>query len=229
VTRVKICGLTGIEPALAASEAGADFLGLIFAPSRRQLTPEKARAITEAVLSRKYHPAMVGVFTNSPADVVNRIADYCQLDRVQLSGDETWHYCQQIERPVFKVVHIPTSKESSEIITEIKTGYRLLGKRNLICLLDSQVGNAYGGTGQRFNWQIAREVSAQYRVIIAGGLDPDNVAQLIKETEPWGVDVSSGVETDGQKNIDKIKAFIEAVRKADAYPGKINKQRSDRT
>jgi len=113
-------------------------------------------------------------------------------------------------------VHIPAGKGSDEIITEIETGYRLLGKQEFICLLDTKVGGGYGGTGQCFNWQIAREASSRYPVIIAGGLKPANVAQLITAARPWGVDVSSGVETDGHKDTAKIKAFIESVRKADA-------------
>jgi len=212
VTRIKICGLSEIQHVLAAAEAGADFLGLVFAPSRRQVSTKKALQLVEAVCHLKTRPAMVGVFVNSAADEVNHIAEYCHLDRVQLSGDETWDYCRQIKRPIIKAVHVLNTSTPDEIVSEIAMGYQLLPQQNLICLLDSKVGDTYGGTGRAFDWQLAGKVSARFPVLIAGGLTPTNVSRLVKETQPWGVDVSSGVETNGQKDTAKIKAFINVVR-----------------
>jgi len=212
MTRVKICGLSEIEHALAAVQAGADYLGLVFAPSRRQITLERASQIVEAISLSKPHPPVVGVFVNAAAQEVNHIADYCRLDWVQLSGDETWHYCQEIERPIIKAIHISADKTTDEVLTEIEAGYQLSLKQELVCLLDSEVIDVYGGTGQTFDWQLAKEVSAKFPVIIAGGLTPTNVEKLVMEIQPWGVDVSSGVETNRVKSIDKIRTFIKAVR-----------------
>jgi phosphoribosylanthranilate isomerase len=212
VTRVKICGLAEIGHALAAAEAGADFIGLVFAPSRRQVSMEKAAGISEAIHKLRIHPMIVGVFVNRPADKVNRITESCRLDYVQLSGDESWEYCLDIEKPVIKVIHIASGKTDKGIINEIENGYSMLNSERLTCLLDTRVGEAYGGSGQTFDWQLAEEVSARFPVIIAGGLNKDNVGQLVERVKPWGVDVSTGVETESVKDITKIKAFINIVK-----------------
>ena len=211
MTKIKICGLSEVQHALAAAEAGADFLGLVFAPSRRQVSAEKALQVVEAVRALKPSQVVVGVFVNSAVDEVNRIADYCHLDWIQLSGDETWHYCQQIERPIIKTVHVSNTRTSEEISSEIAIGHQLLPQEDFVCLLDSMVADTYGGTGQAFDWQLAKKISARFPVLIAGGLTPTNVGQLVREIQPWGVDISSGVETNGQKDTAKIKAFIQVV------------------
>jgi len=215
VTRVKICGLTDIDTAIAAAEAGADLLGLVFAPSRRRVTPEAGRAITAAIRTRKLCPLLVGVFVNLPAGEVNRTAAFCGLDRVQLSGEESWAYCRRMELPVIKTVHVPAGADGREITRRIAAGRYFLGA-GLTCLLDTAAPGAHGGTGRRFDWRIAREAAARFPVIIAGGLDAESVGQLVREVRPWGVDVASGVETAGSKDTEKIRAFIAAVRRAEA-------------
>lgn len=212
MTRVKICGLSETESALAAAEAGADFIGMVFAASRRQVSPEKAQRIAQSVRNLKNSPVIVGVFVSLEAKEVNHIADYCRLDRVQLSGDESWQYCQEIEKPIIKAIHVPEGGVAKNIIADIEKGYRLLGKEKFICLLDTHSTSVYGGSGQVFDWQLAREVSARFPVIVAGGLTPDNVGKLVQEVKPWGVDVSSGIESNGRKDISKIKDFIRAAK-----------------
>jgi phosphoribosylanthranilate isomerase len=217
MTRVKICGIGEKAHALAVIEAGGDFIGLIFAPSQRRVTPDHARQIVSTVKKCSETTAVVGVFVNVPAPEVNRIADSCNLDWVQLSGDEPWEYCRQITRPLIKAVRISHDQYPEEIYANLASGARVLSSQRYIYLFDSQVKGKYGGTGTTFDWSLAREVAERFPVIIAGGLTPDNVAQAIEVVTPWGVDVSSGVEVGGVKDIAKIRAFIEAVRKADDY------------
>jgi len=214
MTRIKICGITDKAPALAAVEAGANFIGLVFAPSHRRVTPAQAREIASAVKETSSGTKVVGVFVNAPAFQINEIADFCGLDVVQLSGHESWEYCRTIGNPFIKAIRIGR-QSLEELCAELSAASKLLAGRRFIILLDSQVEGKYGGTGEPFDWDLAREVTKSFPVIIAGGLDPNNVASLIERVSPWGVDVSSGVETGGAKDIAKIRAFIEAVRKAD--------------
>ena len=211
MTRVKICGITDETHALAAADAGADFIGLVFAPSKRQVIPARAREIADAVKKSSAATKVVGVFVNAPVFQVNEIADFCALDVVQLSGDESWEDCGKIANPIIKAIRV--GRQSVEdICAELSAASRLLARRRFITLLDSEVEGTYGGTGETFNWDLAKDVARKFQIIIAGGLDPQNVAMLIKRVSPWGVDVSSGVESNGLKDASKIRAFIEAVR-----------------
>jgi len=214
MTRVKICGITEESHALAAVGAGADFIGLVFAPSSRRITPAKAYEIASAVKKNSNTTKVVGIFVNAPQSMVNKVADFCGLDWIQLSGDESWEYCRDVIKPIIKA--IPVEQQSpEEIYAKLSAGSKLLSKQRFITLLDSQANGKYGGTGLTFDWEIAQQVARRFPVIIAGGLNSENVAQAIEMVAPWGVDVSSGVEVDGIKSPAKIRAFIEAVRRAD--------------
>jgi phosphoribosylanthranilate isomerase len=178
------------------------------------VSPDKACEIASAVKKSSDATKVVGVFVNAPSSQVNELADFCDLDWVQLSGDESWEYCREVIRPVIKAIRID-QQSPEKLYAELSAGSKLLPTQEFITLLDSRVEGKYGGTGESFNWDLAQEVTRRFPVIIAGGLDSENVARLIKRVAPWGVDVSSGVETAGVKDTSKIKAFIGAVRKAD--------------
>ena len=224
MTKVKICGIKCKRHALAAAEAGADFVGLVFAQSHRQVDPAQAREIVDVVKGCVATPLVVGVFVNTEASEVNEIADFCDLDYIQLSGDESWEYCCEIERPIIKAIRAVGHKDSEKILSEIEFWTRKLVERRHLFLLDSDVKDKYGGTGISFNWRLARDAANQFRVIIAGGLSPENVAEAIRAVSPWGVDVSSGVEVEGFKDVAKIKAFITAVRSIDEFPPLLKKE-----
>lgn len=212
MVRIKICGVTEVEHALAAASAGADFVGLVFASSRRQVSPEKARQIAAALRQREPHPAIVGVFVNAPAEEINRLAQECLLDWVQLSGDEGWDFCRRVNRPVIKAVRVAPRQSATDVAAEIEAG--LKKSPEALVLLESRVPGAYGGTGQTLDWGLAGEVARRFPIILSGGLAPDNVGQAIARVRPWGVDVSSGVETRAKKEPTRIRAFIEEARRA---------------
>jgi phosphoribosylanthranilate isomerase len=214
MTIIKICGVKTVEVAVTCAEAGADYIGLVFAQSKRQVAPTETRKIVTAVKKCANVPSIVGVFVNTPSDVVNRLTKFCQLNRVQLSGDETSAYCGELESPVFKVMRINHKPE--KIIQEMATWDKELSGKDNIFLLDTYSPDKYGGTGNLLDWDIAARIAEKFPIIIAGGLNPDNVGEAIKKIKPWGVDVSSGVETGDEKDMKKINAFIKAVRKADA-------------
>jgi phosphoribosylanthranilate isomerase len=213
-TRIKICGIKEKSHALGASKAGADFIGLVMASSPRQVTVVQAREIVSVIKEYGKATEAVGVFVNMPAPAVNRIARDCNLDWVQLSGNETWGYCQMINRPLIKALHID-GQSPEEIGDYLARGCEALSGQRYLYLLDSKVEDRYGGMGIAFDWNLASAVARRFPVIIAGGLTPQNVGEAIKAVAPWGVDVSSGVEVNGVKSISQIKAFIEAVRRAD--------------
>ena len=217
VVRVKICGIQQPTDALAAVEAGADFVGMVFVPRRRRrLDISSAQAVTSAL--RELAPAtppVVGLFADQPVGEVNRMVRDCGLDMVQLCGLETPEYCGQVEVQVIKVLHIRPSWEVEYAVTVLAEQMSVLSEMKHWVTLDRRVEGLQGGTGEAFNWDIARRLSDQgHSFLLAGGLSPHNVAKAVRTAQPWGVDVSSGVETGGHKDPRKIAAFIAASRAA---------------
>ena len=211
MTRIKICGITDVETAGLCARLGADFIGLVFAESRRRVTPEQAMEMTHHLFGLAKRPKLVGVFVNAPAYEVNRTAAYCHLDRVQLSGDEDEDYCRRIGRPLVLATRVGPGGGAEEIESRIAAA-----PPRTIHLLDYRSEGVYGGSGKQLDWRILQELNPALQVMVAGGLNPENVEELILRYHPWGVDISSGVETHGHKDPSKILAFIRAVRQADA-------------
>ena len=212
MTKVKICSVQEAEHILAAAEAGANFVGLNFVPGvRRRLLEDKAREMVQAFRDRynRTGPKLVGIFVDQSLDEVDRILQECDLDMAQLSGHESLEYAKQVTKPVIKAVHVPAEKPVREVITSLRPLLAELESAEILPLLHPDVGAAYGGTGAALDWEIASSLAGDQHFLLAGGLDPENVAQAVRQVQPWGVDVSSGVETAGIKDVEKIEAFVQ--------------------
>jgi phosphoribosylanthranilate isomerase len=198
---VKICGITNVEDALAAVEFGADALGFNFyAKSPRHVSPEKAAKILEEI-----PPSIlrVGVFVNEAETVVKDLSVGLELNYLQFHGDETPAYCEQFAVPYWKAFRLKDGK-TIELMKKYKCDYYLV---------DTFMAQAYGGTGVTGNWDLAREAKKLGKIILAGGLNPENVADAIRTVKPDGVDVASGVEEKpGRKDAAKVERFISNVR-----------------
>lgn len=201
MVKVKICGITNLEDAMIAVEAGADALGFVFYDkSPRCVEPGKAADIIRALPP---FVAAVGLFVNADINFVNLAADSCRLDVVQLHGEETPDFCSRVGRRVIKVFRVRDAQSIAPI-----QDYRVAGY-----LLDAYSSGAYGGTGLSFNWEIAKIAKKYGPVILAGGLTPDNIRQAVETVQPYAVDVSSGVEAaPGKKDPDKVRKFIDIAK-----------------
>jgi phosphoribosylanthranilate isomerase len=201
--RVKICGVMTSEIAAVAAAAGADAIGLVFASSRRRVTIEQASAI---VAELPPFVAAVGVFVDMPADEVETTARGLPLDAVQLHGDEPPEMCSLLRRQGIRV--IKAVRVADRVDVDLLDRYRSAAA----LMLDTHVDGLAGGSGRAFDWEAARGLSDRFPLILSGGLTPDNVGRALDIVRPYGVDVSSGVETDGRKSPEKIRQFIERVR-----------------
>ena len=241
MTLVKICGLRDAETALEAAKAGADFIGIMFAESKRKVTPQQCYDIVEALKEKRtqgrdasfdgpqrgdvsakswfgawadeieqsaarWRPLIVGIFADMEVDDVNNIADAAGLDFVQLSGGESAEFAAHIHLPVIRAIHVGPETTEFDVWDAATPG------TSAGIMLDTASADARGGTGEAFDWSVAQEVARRTPFFLAGGLTPGHVAEAVTRVEPWAVDVSSGVETDGIKDIEKIRAFIRAAK-----------------
>lgn len=236
-TVIKICGITDFATGCAAIDAGAEYLGFVFyPPSHRFLDgASAARLVAELRGARPEGWRAVGVFVNEPLEVVRQTLRECQLDVVQLNGEETPDYIRQVGAAVFKAIRVPAPEnvmlrpqaEGSPARPEPHASGRSFAALRMTAaalptaadlgaeriLVDANVTGRYGGTGLAYDWSRVRE--AVKEGFLAGGLAPDNVLHALESAHPWGVDVSSGVEEDGVKRPDLIVRFIATVREFD--------------
>jgi len=201
MTKVKICGITSLDDALMAVDAGADALGFVFFEKSPRFIGAKAAAQIIAKLPPLVQ--VVGLFVNAELELVNRTADRCGLDIVQLHGEESPEFCSLVRRRVMKAFRV-RGPESLIPLSE----YRVAAY-----LLDAYSPHAYGGTGEVFDWDCAVAAKEHGPVVLAGGLNPDNIAGAVAKVMPYGVDVSSGVESaPGKKDPEKVRRFIREAK-----------------
>ena len=201
---VKICGITNLPDAMAAVDAGANAVGLVF----HDRSPRHVALAVAAEIARQIppHVAKVGVFVNAPEELVLRAIGECALTLLQFHGDETPDYCRQ-----FGVMTIKAFRIRDAELLRVLPSYHTDA-----WLLDAYAPDKPGGTGERFNWDLAVEAQKLGRpIFLAGGLTPENVAEAVRRVQPYAVDVSSGVEASpGKKDHGKVRVFIQAARQA---------------
>ena len=203
MTRIKICGITRSEDAIACAQAGADAIGLVFYPP----SPRHVVAAQAAAIARALPPFIttVGLFVNPAAEQVKAVLNEVRLDVLQFHGDEPPEFCAGFGVPYLKAIRVKAGVDLVQCAIRYQEAQGLL--------LDAYVEGTPGGTGQSFDWELI-PTGLPLPVILSGGLEPANVADAIRRVRPWAVDVSSGVEASkGIKDAAKIAAFIEGVRK----------------
>ena len=204
-TKIKICGITNLEDARYASGAMVDFLGFIFTPkSKRYVDPAEAGAMVGWLEG----PEKVGVFLDQPLDEVNQIAKEAGVDLVQLHGNESVEYCQLIEKPIIKVIHVEAETTREQLQSKVDE-YDEVAQ---YFLFDAKVGGEWGGTGHTFDWNLLKDVAGEKPFFLAGGITPENAAEAIKTVKPFALDVNSGVEEKpGLKDFEKIEQLMQNV------------------
>jgi phosphoribosylanthranilate isomerase len=224
VTRIKICGITNLADAQYAASQGVDFLGFIFyRPSARYIEPRCASDIVTRVhrMMGNQSPRFVGVFVDEKVSEITSIREFVSLDLVQLHGNETLEELIALQPGVFKAIRPETVKDMRHLVSKYRDGLRVESQSPQL-LLDAYHPTKKGGTGRLSDLEIASQLSKRYRLLLAGGLNCDNVTEVIHTVHPWGVDVSSGVEIvkgdnliKGYKDHHRIQAFVNAVNRVD--------------
>lgn len=217
-SQVKICGLQHLDLLKEVCKLPVDFIGFMLAESRRRVELDSLKAMISYIRSiGPSAPLATGVFVNPDAEELEQILSEAPLDVIQLHGQESPEFCRFIKKkfnlPIIKVFSIKQMEDKESLLDAVMSYRECMD----ILLLDTHDPVYGGGSGRTFNWGIIPEVkrwaqNEQIPLMIAGGLHPGNVEQLIKRYGPDGVDVSSGVETDGQKDLDKIITFVERVK-----------------
>lgn len=204
--KLKICGITELEDARYVAGAGADYLGFIqHEESPRYIAPEKAAEIIEWI----HGPEPVGVFVNESAETVNATADAAGFALVQLHGHEPPALCAEVERPVIKAVRVLHDASA----TQLRALMEPFAPHVDYVLLDTHSTSLWGGTGESFNWRLARELSSDFPLFLAGGIDAENVEEAVRTMRPYAVDLSSSLESaPGQKDFEKMERFFETFR-----------------
>ncbi|EEL89086.1 N-(5'-phosphoribosyl)anthranilate isomerase [Bacillus cereus AH1272] len=198
---MKICGITDVETAKHACEYGADAIGFVFAESKRKITPGLAKEIIQELPA---NVLKVGVFVNESVEVIQKITDECGLTHVQLHGDEDNHQIRRLNIPSIKALGV-TSEDDMKNAQTYEVDY---------ILFDSPKEKFHGGNGKKFAWELLAHMpkDSREKTILAGGLNTINIEEAIQTVQPYMVDVSSGVETEGKKDLKKIKQFIKKAK-----------------
>jgi len=221
MTKIKICGIRSYDNALMVARAGADMIGLNFYPKTpRYVEPETAREIADKLrdVLGDDCPLLIGLFVNATDSHISQVMDTVGLDFAQLSGDESESVLKEMRGVAFKSIRPPTLAMAMDDVNYFEPTFPT-DERVPSLIVDAYNPKLYGGTGETASVEVALEVKKRVpRMMLAGGLSPDNVAERIQAIQPWGVDVASGVEdgTAGVKDEGKVRAFIEAVKGVNA-------------
>ncbi|WP_028855527.1 phosphoribosylanthranilate isomerase [Psychrilyobacter atlanticus] len=204
MTKIKICGLQRVEDIEMVNKNLPDYVGFVFANSKRKVTKEKVKELIDR-LDRRIKT--VGVFVDEKSEDVEKVAKYCGLDILQFHGEETTEYCDcfRDRYEIWKAFSVRDRGIEKRLI-EYK-------KYTDICLLDAYNKNVRGGSGKVFNWDLIEGVSKKYKIALAGGITPKNILEAVEKVEPYIIDLSSGVEIDGFKDEGKIKEIIKKIRR----------------
>ena len=208
-TKIKICGIKDINNAKVVIDNNADYLGLNFIQeSKRYINESKSESLVKEIknykLKKNSQIKLAGLFANENYNHINKFSELLDIDVIQLCGNENVKYIKKITKPVIKQIHIKETNDFSEILSDVEMYFSV--SKHII--LDCYSKYSKGGTGEKFNWDKYKSIIEMDDIFVAGGLNPNNIGNLMENFSPWGLDVSSGVETNGEKNALKITEFI---------------------